>query len=80
MKTQASGDTSRPSRSNVAERESLVVAVLKLLSPRVRERFCYVALAVGFAVFALGLCFAPGPTITCVGAAVAGRLSRWIGR
>jgi hypothetical protein len=51
-------------------REHLIVAVLRLLSPNVRERFCYVALVA--ALLAFGMAMLLAPTVTLAGASAAG--------
>lgn len=62
-------------------REHLLVEVLRLLSPRVRERFCYVGMAMALAVFGLSIYFAPhvavaGSSVVAMAGVVARALRR----
>lgn len=66
---------------STSTRDPLFVAVLKLLPQRVRERFCYVALAVLLTAVIVG--FMHAPTLTAVsgsGMSALYWLSRLLGR
>lgn len=77
MSTDQQCATARAPKESRPTNDRLVVAVLKLLPQRVRERFCYVLLAVVLTVAVVGMYQAPLPT--AAGTAGMGLLS-WLAR
>lgn len=77
MSTDQQRANARAPKESRTQNDRLVVAVLKLLPQRVRERFCYVLLAVVLTVAVVGMYQAPLPT--AAGTAGIGVLS-WLAR
>jgi hypothetical protein len=81
MSTDQQRANARAPKESRPQNDRLVVEVLKLLPQRVRERFCYVLLALVLIVAVVGMYQAPLPTAAgTAGIGVLSWLARVLGR